>query len=119
MGCSQVQPAVCAQVGKLTFRKWSLDVIPSTHILSDDADRHVSYFICTNNLYVPSEWTSTCQGQACVSAAEANVHRLTQNEQRELQNRMEKKQMKEFMNVSRRSIALSSELIIQAKCMGS
>lgn len=25
--------------------------------------------------------------------------RLTQNEQRELQNRMEKKQMKEFMNV--------------------
>lgn len=27
------------------------------------------------------------------------VRRLTQNEQRELQNRMEKKQMKEFMNV--------------------
>ena len=29
----------------------------------------------------------------------ANRHSLTPNEQRELQNRMEKKQMKEFMNV--------------------
>lgn len=37
------------------------------------------------------------------------MRRLTQNEQRELQNRMEKKQMKEFMNVSRHSIALTSE----------
>lgn len=35
--------------------------------------------------------------------------RLTQNEQRELQNRMEKKQMKEFMNVC----------AVQAGCMPS
>jgi ribosomal protein S20 len=45
-----------------------------------------------------------------VLASESNVRRLTQNEQRELQNRMEKKQMKEFMNV--RSLSTASPLAV-------
>ena len=40
------------------------------------------------------------------------MRRLTQNEQRELQNRMEKKQMKEFMNVSHLYAASSSKLMV-------
>jgi len=85
----------------------------------EDTDTHVSYIIFTRNIHTTPQWTSKRRKSACVLAAETNANRLTQNEQRELQNRMEKKQMKEFMNVSRPSIVLSSELMAQAKCMGS
>jgi hypothetical protein len=82
-----------------------------------DSDIHASYIIYTSNKHTTSQWTSMRRTLACVLAAEANVCRLTQNEQRELQNRMEKKQMKEFMNVSRRSITLPLELMAQTKCV--
>jgi hypothetical protein len=49
-----------------------------------------------------------------VPAASANGRSLTQAEQRELQTRMEKKQVKEFMNVWNYRIAMPFRLSVAA-----
>jgi hypothetical protein len=64
-----------------------------------------------------SKWTSmSCTRPRLPPVAANPAARLSQNEARELQNRMEKKQMKEFMNVSRPALDPHPSPVAELTC---